>query len=94
MSALSNSKIENFWVATGLLATIVLFNKLSRFKDKFPLSNTQFPDDDLNVIENLLTGAEIEFDLMEDVTYRRCALFYTLVHYANGLVGLWVKMRC
>jgi len=72
MSALSASEIKNFWVATGLPTTIILFNQLSGTIGKFPL-NKQFPDDGLNVIEDLLTGAEIEFDLMESVTNSRCA---------------------
>jgi hypothetical protein len=76
MSALSESTIENFWVATGLPTTIVLFNQLSSIIGTFPLLNRQFPDDGLAVIEDLLTGAEIEFDLMQDVTYSRCAHFY------------------
>ena len=76
MSALSESKIKNFWVATGLSIAIIWFNQLSSTIGKFPLLDRQFPDDCLDVIEDLLTGAEIEFDLLEDVTYSRCAHFY------------------
>jgi len=80
MSTLSKSEIKNFWVATGLPTTIVLFNQLSSTIGEYPLLNRQFPDDGLDVVKDLLTGAEIEFDLMEDVTYSRCAHFYNLVH--------------
>ncbi|KAH9974258.1 hypothetical protein BGW80DRAFT_1491217 [Lactifluus volemus] len=75
MSALSESEIQNFWVATG----------------KFPLSNRQFPDGglDVTVIEDLLTGAEIEFGLKEDVTYSSLALSeratLSLLYYAGYL---------
>ena len=72
MSALSQSEIENFWVATGLPTTIVWFNQLSSTIGQFPLSNRQFPDDGLHLVEDLMAGAEIEFDLMENVTYSRC----------------------
>ena len=81
MSALSQSEIK---VATGLPITIVLFNQLSSTIGEFPLLNRQFPDDGINVVEDLLTGAEIEFDLMENVTYTRCAHFYNLVHCAHA----------
>ena len=47
---------------------------------EYPLLIKQFPDDDFDVIEALLTGAEIEFVLMEDVTFTRCGHFYNLVH--------------
>ena len=80
MSALSKSTIENFWVATGLPATIFLFNQLSSTIGEFPLLNRQFPDDRLAVVENLLAGTEIEFELMQDVRYSRCAHYYNLVH--------------
>jgi len=73
MSALSQSKIKNFWVATG----------------EYPLLNRQFPDDGLDVVEDLLTGAEIEFDLIEDVTYSSLTLSknatLTLLYYAGYL---------
>ena len=49
-----------------------LFNQLSSTMGKFPLSNRRFPDNDLDVVEDLLTGAEIEFALRDDVTYSRC----------------------
>jgi hypothetical protein len=80
MSALSKSQIKNFWVATGLPTAIVLFNQLSSTIGEFPLLNRQFPDDGLDVVDDLLTGAEIIFDLMENATYSRCAHFYNLVH--------------
>jgi PD-(D/E)XK nuclease superfamily len=80
MSALEESTIKNFWVATGLPTTIILFNQLSSTIGEFPLLNKQFPDDGLDVVEDLLTGAEIEFHLMQDVAYSRCAHFYNLVH--------------
>ena len=57
---------------------IVLFNQLSSTIGEFYLSNRQFPDNDLDVVENLLTGAEIDFRLMENVSYSRCAHFYNL----------------
>ena len=78
MLSLSQSSIQNFWVATGLPTTIVLFNQLNSIIGENPLLNRQFPDDGLDVIENLLTGAYIEFDLIEDVMYSRCAPFYNL----------------
>ena len=89
MSALSESEIKNFWVATGLPITIVLFNQLSSTIGKYPLLNKQFPDNGLNVVEKLLTGAEIEFVLMEDVTYSRCAHFYNLVHCGSVFTLEW-----
>ena len=70
-SALSESEIGNFWVATGLPTTIILFNQLSGTIGEFPL-NKQFPVGGFNVIEDLLTGAEIEFHLTESVTNSRC----------------------
>jgi hypothetical protein len=76
MCALEKFKIENFW---GLLITIVLFNQLSSTIGEFPLLNRQFPDEGLEVVTKLLTGEEIEFDLMADVTFGRYAL-YNSVH--------------
>ncbi|KIL70012.1 hypothetical protein M378DRAFT_156070, partial [Amanita muscaria Koide BX008] len=73
MSALKTSEIKNFWVATG----------------EYPLLSKQFPDDDFDVIEVLLTGAEIEFVLMEDVTFTSSTLSkdatLTLLYYAGYL---------
>jgi hypothetical protein len=59
-----------------------LFNQLSCTIGEYPLLNREFPDDSscIKVIENLLTWGEVEFDLAEDVTYSRCAHFYSLVH--------------
>ena len=78
MSSLLLSSIQNFWVATGLSTTIVLFNQFNSIIGEYPLLNRQFLDDGLDVVEDLLTGADIEFDLMENVTYSRCAHFYNL----------------
>jgi len=89
MSALSKSEIKNFWVATGLPITIVLFNQLSSTIGEFPLLNRQFPDDGIDVIEDLLTGAEVKFDLMENVTYSRCAHFYNLVLCGSVFTPGW-----
>ncbi|KAK2459529.1 hypothetical protein APHAL10511_008453 [Amanita phalloides] len=73
MSALETSEIKNFWVATG----------------EYPLLSKQFLDDDFDVIEVLLTGAEIEFVLMEDVTFTSSTLSkdvtLTLLYYAGYL---------
>ena len=90
MSALSKSEIKNFWVATGLPTMIVLFKQLSNTIGQYPLLDKQFPDDGLDAIEDLLTGAEIKFRLMEDVTYSRCAHFYSLYLFSrwNGLARL------
>ena len=88
MFALSTSEIKNFWVATGLPTMIVLFNQLSNTIGQYPLLNRQFLDDGLDVVEDLLTGAEIKFDLMGDVTYSRCAHFYNLVHCRPIHVGM------
>lgn len=74
MSALSESEIKNFWVAAGLSTVIVLFNQLSSTIGEYPLLNKQFPDESLDVVEDLLTGGEIEFDLMDDVTYTQQAV--------------------
>ena len=89
MSALSKSEIKNFWIATGLPITIILFNQLSSTIGEYPLLNKQFPDDDLDVVEDLLIGADIEFRLMEDVTYSRCAHFYNLVHCGSVFTLEW-----
>ena len=89
MSALSESQIKNFWAATGLPTTIVLFNLPDDTIGKFPLSNTQFSDDDLDVIENLLTGEEIEFGLMDHVNYSRYAHSYNLVHCGTVFMLEW-----
>jgi len=96
MSALVQSKIKNFWVATGLPTMIILFNQLSSTIGEYPLLNRQFPDDGLDVLESLLTGAEIEFELMEDVTYRKCAHLYNFVHCGPVFTPeeFRVKMRC
>jgi len=73
MSALSKSSIDNFWVATG----------------EYPLINRQFPEDGLKAVEDLLTGAEIEFELMENVAFSSLALSedatLTLLYYAGYL---------
>jgi len=73
MSAFKRSSIENFWVATG----------------EFPLLNREFPDDGLNVVEDLLAGAEIQFKLMESVTNSNMTLStnatLTLLYYAGYL---------
>jgi hypothetical protein len=73
MSALEESRITNFWVATGLPITIVLFNQLSSTIGEYPLLNKRVPEDDLTIIEGLLTGADIDFELQADVAYSRCA---------------------
>jgi hypothetical protein len=80
MFAFQKSSIENFWVATGLPATIVLFNQLSDTIGEFPLLNREFPDDGFGAVEILLSRKEIESVLQESVTYSKCALFYNLVH--------------
>ena len=72
MSALAESEIKNFWVATGLPTTIVWFNQLSSIIGEYPLLNRQFPDDGLDVVQDLLMEAEIQFDLKPDVTFSRC----------------------
>jgi hypothetical protein len=56
-----------------------LFNQLSSTIGEFPLLSRQFPNYGLDVVEDLLTGKEIVFNLMGDVTYGRYAL-YNSVH--------------
>jgi hypothetical protein len=92
MSALSKKEIGNFWIATGLPTTIVLFNQLSSTIGEYPLINRQFPDDGLNVIEGLLAGEEIEFELQNDVTYSRCAHFYNLVRCGPVFTLEWFSL--
>ena len=89
MSALRQSEIKNFWVATGLPILIVLFNQLSSTIGEYPLLNRQFPDDGLNVLDELLKGAEIVFHLVESVTFGRCAHFYNLVHCSSMFTLEW-----
>jgi hypothetical protein len=74
MSAFETSSIENFWVATGLPATIVLLNLLSNTIGEFPPLAREFSDDGLRVAQDLLAGNEIDFELTDSVTFSECAL--------------------
>jgi len=47
---------------------------------EYHLLKRQFQYAGLNVVEKLLAEVEIEFNLLDDVTYSRCAHFYNLVH--------------
>jgi hypothetical protein len=80
MCAFEASSIRNFWVATGLRATIVLFNLLSYTIGEFPLSNSEVPDNLLSVAEDLLAGNEIDFELTKSIPCNKCAHFYNSVH--------------
>lgn len=71
--------------------SVCLINLASTIGE-YPLLNRQFPDDGLNVVEDLLTWAEIEFDLLEDVTYSRCAHPYNLVHCGPVFTMEWFSM--
>jgi hypothetical protein len=75
MSAFQQSTIVNFWVAIGLLAMIVLFfNQLSNAIGEYPLLCRNFPGNisALNIIETLLSGANVPLEL-EDSVLLACA---------------------
>ena len=41
-----------------------------------------FLDDGHDVVKDLLAIAEFEFELIESVTYSKCAQFYNLAHHS------------
>ena len=88
MSALAQGEISDFWVATGSPITFVLLNQLNNNIGEYPLLKRKFPEDGFDVIENLLTGAEVKFKLREDVTFSRCAHFYILVNWFSVHAGM------
>jgi hypothetical protein len=47
---------------------------------EFPLLIREFPDDGLDVVEDLPAGDEFEFELMESVTFSKCAHLYNVAH--------------
>jgi hypothetical protein len=72
MSAFEQSMIGNFWVATGLLATILfIFSQLSNSIGEFPLLHRNLPEDGFTLerIRQLLSFDEVPLDLMDNVTY-------------------------
>ena len=76
MSAFEESAIRNFWVAMGLLATFFLFfNQLSNAIGEYPLLRRNIPGDvsALNIIEMLLSDADVPLELDESVTFSMCA---------------------
>ena len=76
MSAFEESTIGNFWTATGLLATIFLFfNQLSNAIGEYPLLRRSIPGDvsAIDIIETLLSDADVPLELDESVTFSTCA---------------------
>jgi hypothetical protein len=54
-----------------------LFHELSKIVGEYPFLNREISEDDLDVIEDLLAGKEIKFELVESVTYSECATSIT-----------------
>ena len=69
MSALAQTYISNFWVATGLTAMVILFNQLKNTIGAIPPLSREVLNNSHDIVEALLAGAEIEFVLMESVSH-------------------------
>jgi hypothetical protein len=84
VSAFTRSKIENFWVATGLPSrSFLFFDQLSDAMGEYPLLRRNIPDgiSALETIKTLLTGGEIERELETNVTFSAYAHRYHFVRY-------------
>ena len=72
MSAFTRSKIENFWVATGLPSrSFLFFDQLSDAIGEYPLLRRDIIWDisAFETIKTLLAGGEIEKELETNVTF-------------------------